>query len=73
MIDCIPNWPLYFSQKDIIETILAIINHIMNHCFTTIDHILTIINHHPSFLKHHFRLISPIQTAINHYLAIIVI
>ena len=28
----------YFYQKDIIETILTIINHIMNHDFTTINH-----------------------------------
>ena len=33
----------YFYQKSIIGTILTIINHIMNHYFTTIDHI-----------KHHF-------------------
>ena len=29
----------YFYQKSIIGTILTIINHIMNHYFTTIDHI----------------------------------
>ena len=35
--------PLYFSQKGhIIESILTIINHIMNHYSNTIDHI----NHH---------------------------
>ena len=29
----------YFYQKDITGIILTIINHIMNHYFTTIDHI----------------------------------
>ena len=29
----------YFHQKDTIEMILTIINHVMNHYFTTIDHI----------------------------------
>ena len=43
MIDGIPNRPLFFSQKDMIESILTIINHIiMNHYSNTIDHI----NHH---------------------------
>ena len=29
----------YFYHKNIIEMILTIINHTMNHYFTTIDHI----------------------------------